>query len=463
MRDEFTQKTKEVLAKRVGFRCSNPNCRKLTSGPHTKEDKATSIGVAAHISAASVGGPRYNVTQSPEDRKHISNGIWLCQNCSVLIDKNPQKYTIKFLENWKNEAEKEAENQISTNETADIPTQPKPYGDIDGWPDFYFGPTVISKVNENTTILFHGKKTLLSEGFCFGGENDSKCQISVNLKQKGGEQTINISAFFYSPDGKIRGQLLDNKWLLPKGSMLQFKYDGFGTEIYNQSGKTFFQINFSESKNEIQIFGTFEGSDGQTIISAPPTPSIFGDLHLTTVTCTASQVNDVLHFTGFNPLFRHDSIGPEGTRLNYAFNKMVHVALNGNALLIFDSTILNKKSKFEILKALNNCTKVNNIFIRSYLEDDYNILGIDYKEIAEKLYAISSHYKDQYDFACAISKINDSQFWYLLKGMNSNGFLYWQSIEIQKELLSKGKIPQNLLSQLSDLITTNLDSLNSTS
>ena len=142
---------------------------------------------------------------------------------------------------------------------------------------------------------------------------------------------------------------------------------------------------------------------------------------------------------------------------------MVHVALNGNALLIFDSTILNKKSKFEILKALNNCTKVNNIFIRSYLEDDYNILGIDYKEIAEKLYAISSHYKDQYDFACAISKINDSQFWYLLKGMNSNGFLYWQSIEIQKELLSKGKIPQNLLSQLSDLITTNLDSLNSTS
>ncbi|MBE7690187.1 hypothetical protein [Tenacibaculum piscium] len=39
-RHNFNQNTKETLAKRVGFRCSNPNCRKLTSGPATENDES---------------------------------------------------------------------------------------------------------------------------------------------------------------------------------------------------------------------------------------------------------------------------------------------------------------------------------------------------------------------------------------------------------------------------------------
>jgi len=35
VRDDFDLKTKEILAKRVGYRCSNPGCRKLTSGPRS--------------------------------------------------------------------------------------------------------------------------------------------------------------------------------------------------------------------------------------------------------------------------------------------------------------------------------------------------------------------------------------------------------------------------------------------
>ena len=58
MRDDFTTQTRTVLARRVGMRCSNPNCRKLTSGPQKKADKALNIGVAAHITAASSDGPR---------------------------------------------------------------------------------------------------------------------------------------------------------------------------------------------------------------------------------------------------------------------------------------------------------------------------------------------------------------------------------------------------------------------
>ena len=32
MRDDFSQRTKDLLANRVGWKCSNPNCRKATRG-----------------------------------------------------------------------------------------------------------------------------------------------------------------------------------------------------------------------------------------------------------------------------------------------------------------------------------------------------------------------------------------------------------------------------------------------
>ena len=44
-RDDFTSATKELLANRVGRRCSNPACRKLTCGANTNPEKVTNIGV----------------------------------------------------------------------------------------------------------------------------------------------------------------------------------------------------------------------------------------------------------------------------------------------------------------------------------------------------------------------------------------------------------------------------------
>jgi len=86
LRDDFDQKTKDVLYKRVGGKCSNPTCGQETSGPHTDEKKAINVGVAAHITAASVGGPRYDPPLSQEERISPDNGIWLCQVCAKLID-----------------------------------------------------------------------------------------------------------------------------------------------------------------------------------------------------------------------------------------------------------------------------------------------------------------------------------------------------------------------------------------
>lgn len=81
---DFSEKTKKLLAKRAGHQCSNPNCNAPTSS-------TISVGVAAHIHAASPGGPRYNPDLTPEQCSHISNGIHLCENCGAIIDKENQK------------------------------------------------------------------------------------------------------------------------------------------------------------------------------------------------------------------------------------------------------------------------------------------------------------------------------------------------------------------------------------
>ena len=116
MRSNFSKKTIDTLAKRVGYLCSNPECKKPTVGPNAKDDKSSSIGVAAHLIAASNGGPRANHQASELEIKGIDNGIWLCSNCSSLIDKDETKYTIELLKSWKKNAELYAGSLISSSQ-----------------------------------------------------------------------------------------------------------------------------------------------------------------------------------------------------------------------------------------------------------------------------------------------------------------------------------------------------------
>ncbi len=105
MRDEFTVGIKEELAKRVGYLCSNPGCRQPTSGPQSTPFGTVNIGVAAHITAASPSGPRYDDSLSSGDRGSSGNGIWLCQTCSKLVDSDQSRYTVGKLREWKSDAE----------------------------------------------------------------------------------------------------------------------------------------------------------------------------------------------------------------------------------------------------------------------------------------------------------------------------------------------------------------------
>lgn len=108
MRDDFSRKTKDILAKRVANVCSNPGCHVQTIGPDEGDAGTVNIGVAAHIAAASSGGPRYDPFMTPEERSGIDNGIWLCQNCAHLIDANPSAYSVELLHQWKEQTEREA-------------------------------------------------------------------------------------------------------------------------------------------------------------------------------------------------------------------------------------------------------------------------------------------------------------------------------------------------------------------
>ena len=111
-RDEFSPKTKEILAKRVGTLCSNPRCSVPTYGPNVDPGKSTNKGVAAHITAASPGGPRYDPNMTEEERSSVDNGIWLCENCAKLIDTDVNRYTIDFIRDWKFKAEDRAQKAL---------------------------------------------------------------------------------------------------------------------------------------------------------------------------------------------------------------------------------------------------------------------------------------------------------------------------------------------------------------
>ena len=105
-RDDFKQSIITQLEKSVGSLCSNPQCRQSTRA------QGINIGVAAHICAASQGGPRYNPNMTSEERSSFENGIWLCQNCAKMIDSLPERYPETLLKKWKTTAESEALSKI---------------------------------------------------------------------------------------------------------------------------------------------------------------------------------------------------------------------------------------------------------------------------------------------------------------------------------------------------------------
>ncbi len=111
-RDNFPKSVINILQSRVANRCSKPDCRVPTTAASSKNDKVNNIGIAAHINAASIGGPRYLPEMTRKERKSIDNAIWLCSGCSIQIDRDAIRFTVDILKKWKVEAEELARQEL---------------------------------------------------------------------------------------------------------------------------------------------------------------------------------------------------------------------------------------------------------------------------------------------------------------------------------------------------------------
>jgi hypothetical protein len=105
--DSFSRQTVEQLAKRAGHHCSNPECGASTIGASKSDPKkSVNVGVASHITAKAPGGPRYDANMTSDQRREITNGIWLCQNCAHYIDtNNGADHSVAQLRSWKQKHE----------------------------------------------------------------------------------------------------------------------------------------------------------------------------------------------------------------------------------------------------------------------------------------------------------------------------------------------------------------------
>lgn len=111
-RDDFKKGIIRILSEQVSHRCSNPDCRVMTAAPGNNKGGVNRVGQAAHITAASPGGPRYDPGMTPEERRSADNGIWLCNICAKKIDNSPDEFSTGLIRQWKASALSKAKEEL---------------------------------------------------------------------------------------------------------------------------------------------------------------------------------------------------------------------------------------------------------------------------------------------------------------------------------------------------------------
>lgn len=111
-RDDFTESTRRKIGQRAGWLCSFPGCRVFTEGATSDENGRMSVGTASHICAAAPGGPRYDEKMTMDERRSVTNGIWMCRNHGTAIDSPDSKFTTELLRTWKKDSETESRKRV---------------------------------------------------------------------------------------------------------------------------------------------------------------------------------------------------------------------------------------------------------------------------------------------------------------------------------------------------------------
>jgi len=94
-----------------GNRCAYPKCE-----CPIVETTGTVTGIICHIAARSKGGPRFDRTQTDEQRHSHENLILLCARHSKLIDSEPKTYTVELLREMKARHERNRQFELSAKE-----------------------------------------------------------------------------------------------------------------------------------------------------------------------------------------------------------------------------------------------------------------------------------------------------------------------------------------------------------
>lgn len=84
-----TEAVKKIVAARAGGMCE-------LCGVRVVEDNKV-IGEVAHIRGDKPDSARYDENMSESERNSPENLIWLCPTCHTRVDKNQEKYTVKYL------------------------------------------------------------------------------------------------------------------------------------------------------------------------------------------------------------------------------------------------------------------------------------------------------------------------------------------------------------------------------
>jgi hypothetical protein len=204
MRDEFTKKVVKTVAARAGYHCSNPRCYRLTTGPGNDPNRALTVGVAAHITAASPGGPRFDASLTSEQRSSIENAIWLCQRCGTLIDRDEIRFSVKTLRDWKQQAERTALIRLGASTE--------------------YRTIAPNELRQELTVGELAVIHALSEEF--------GCTVTPNVSVPAGEGWINLHAAVVRGDDIVAIEIRENKghgipyfqieYLIELGSTLKF-------------------------------------------------------------------------------------------------------------------------------------------------------------------------------------------------------------------------------------------------
>jgi energy-coupling factor transporter ATP-binding protein EcfA2 len=247
MRAEFSSDTRELTARRAGYRCSLPICGCLTIGPSIKKNKYSCIGEAAHIYAASPSGPRGTGGLSAEERQSPENAIWLCRDHAGLIDKNNGiDYSASLLLSYKALHEARMAREL------------RGYGIPLGWIEG-FRVNSCPLFSESQNIEF-GKLTLIVGGN--GAGKTALCEwlaatVSINYLQRWVSEMpslgeLDFEVFYLNPERHCSHIKFSNK------DFPEYYLDGKYTGIPSAPIKVVFpkQIKLNEvvdSFNDIQI------------------------------------------------------------------------------------------------------------------------------------------------------------------------------------------------------------------